>query len=182
MPPEIPQPWSDFLAGLDGQLHSRLELHCLGGFVLAMRHGLLRPTADVDVLEVRPNVNLDALAGRGSEAHKRHGVYLQRVTVLEAYPENYEDRLVDMFAGAFRYLRLLALEPYDLALTKLGRNSARDREDLLHLAAAVPLDIHTHRSRYQDEMRPYLGNPNREDLTLELWEEMILESRRTRVG
>jgi hypothetical protein len=61
----------------------------------------------------------------------------------------YEERLTEMFQGAFRNLRLLALDPYDLALTKLRRNSPRDREDVLHLANAVPLDIATLRARYQ---------------------------------
>ena len=96
------------------------------------------------------------------------------VTVLEAYPEDYEERLTEMVPDAFRNLRLFALDPYDLALTKLRRNSQRDREDVLYLANAVPLDIGTLRARYQ-EMRPCLENPEREDSTLKLWIEAIEE-------
>jgi len=44
-------------------------------------------------------------------------------------------------------------------------------------ANAVPLDIETLRARYQD-MRPCLGNPGREDLTLKLWIEAIEEKRK----
>jgi hypothetical protein len=33
------------------------------------------------------------------------------------------------------------------------------------------------RERYQTEHRPYLGNPKREDLTLQLWIEAITEDR-----
>ena len=33
------------------------------------------------------------------------------------------------------------------------------------------------RERYVEELRPYLGRPEREDLTLELWIEMINETR-----
>jgi hypothetical protein len=33
------------------------------------------------------------------------------------------------------------------------------------------------KQRYTDELRVYLGNPEREDLTLNLWLEMIEESR-----
>jgi hypothetical protein len=122
-------------------------------------------------------MNLNPLAGIGSSLHKKHRVYVQLVTVLEAYPEDYEERLTEMFPGAFRNLRLLALDPYDLALTKLRRNSQRDREDVLYLANAVPFDIGTLRDRYQ-EMRPCLGNPEREDLTLKLWIEAIEEKRK----
>ena len=179
MPREIPKPWDAFLRDLDRSLEEPVELHCLGGFVLTMLYGLVRPTADVDVLAVRPHMDLNPLAGIGSPLHKRHRVYLQRVTVLEAYPEDYEERLTEMFPGAFRNLRLFALDPHDLALTKLRRNSQRDREDVLHLADAAPLDIETLRVRYE-EMRPLLGNPEREDLTLKLWIEAIEETRKGR--
>jgi hypothetical protein len=64
-----------------------------------------------------------------------------------------------------------------LALTKLRRNGQRDREDVLRLANAVSLDIETLRARYQG-LRPCLGNPEREDLTLRLWIEVIEETRK----
>ena len=146
---------------------------------MTMLYGLKRPTADVDVLAVRPRMDLNPLAGIGSPLHKKHRVYLQLVTVLEAYPEDYEERLTEMFPGAFRNLRLFALDPHDLALTKLRRNSQRDREDVLHLADAAPLDVETLRIRYE-EMRPLLGNPEREDLTMRLWIEAMEERRKGR--
>jgi hypothetical protein len=37
-------------------------------------------------------------------------------------PENHEERLAPMFPGAWRRLRLFALEAHDLALSKLERN------------------------------------------------------------
>jgi hypothetical protein len=57
----------------------------------------------------------------------------------------------------------------------LERNNSRDREDVFHLAKSVPLDTAVLRKRYEDEMRPSLGNPDREDLTLRLWIEVIEE-------
>ena len=179
MPREIPKPWDAFFRDLDRSLEGPVELHCLGGFVLTMLYGLVRPTADVDVLAVRPDMDLNQLAGIGSPLHKRHRIYLQRVSVLEAYPEDYEERLTEMFPDAFRNLRLFALDPHDLALTKLRRNSQRDREDVLHLAVTAPLDIETLRARY-GKMRPLLGSPEREDLTLKLWIEAIEETRKGR--
>ncbi|HEY2934418.1 MAG TPA: DUF6036 family nucleotidyltransferase [Acidobacteriota bacterium] len=92
-------------------------------------------------------------------------------------PENYASRLIELIAGVFQRIRLLALDPYDLALTKLERNSQRDRDDIKHLARAVPLDITMLRERYEAELRPYLGNPEKHDLTLHLWIEMIEEQR-----
>jgi hypothetical protein len=49
-----------------------------------MLYGLKRPTADVDVLAVKPRLDLTPIAGIGSPLHKKHRVYLQLVTVLEA--------------------------------------------------------------------------------------------------
>jgi hypothetical protein len=77
-------------------------------------------------------------------------------------------------------LHLLALDPYDLALTKLERNIERDRDDMRHLARAIPFDLDILRKRYQAELRPYLGNPKREDLTLKLWIDAIEEDRAAR--
>jgi hypothetical protein len=60
---------------------------------------------------------------------------------------------------------MLALDPYDLALAKLERNLDHDREDVRFLAVAIPLDPRVLRDRYLQELRPFLGNPTRSDLT-----------------
>ncbi len=179
---DIPKPWQGFLTDLDQSLPNEVRLHCLGGFVVAMSYGLARPTADVDVLAVIPHDALDMLlrcAGPGTPLHTKYGVYLQLVPVAH-YPEDYAKRLREMFAGAFRRLRLFALDPYDLALTKLERNSQRDRDDVFYLAEIVPLDLAVLRARYQEEMRPYLPNQQREDLRLQLWIDVIEERRAPR--
>ena len=82
-----------------------------------------------------------------------------------------------MFAGEFKRLRICALDPYDLALSKLERNIQRDRDDVKHLARSIPLDLEILKERYDGELRWQLGNPEREDLTLKLWIEMIEEDR-----
>jgi hypothetical protein len=57
----------------------------------------------------------------GGPLFQKYGVYLDRVTLAQP-PYKYESRLRDMFPGAFQNLRLMALDPYDLALTKLEDN------------------------------------------------------------
>lgn len=140
-----------------------------------MLHDLPRPTVDVDCLTVIPMdmaAPLHSSAGEGSALHKRYGVNIQRVGIVTV-PENYSDRLTLMFPTAFRKLSLLGLEAHDLALSKLERNSARDREDIRYLARAAPLDLSVLERRYQVELRPYLANTNRHDLTMRLWMEML---------
>lgn len=90
---------------------------------------------------------------------------------------SYEERLTEIAPGSFKHLRLFALDPYDLALSKLERNTQRDRDDVRLLARKVPLDLNVLHERYQTELRHSLGNPEREDLTLRLWIETIEEER-----
>jgi hypothetical protein len=82
-----------------------------------------------------------------------------------------------MFPGEYRNLRLWGAEAYDLALSKLERNLGRDREDVKHLGRIVPLDADLLEQRYRLELRPYLVNVERHDLTIGLWIEMLREQR-----
>ena len=181
MPPELPQPWRAFLTELDGLTAFDVALHCLGGFVVTACYGSPRTTGDLDVLLVFPantQTTLLNLSGPNSELHRKHGVCLDVVAVA-TYPENYDQLLTEVFQGTCQHIRLFALDPYDLALAKLERNLQRDRDDVEYLAQAVPLDLSILRSRYNEEMRPYLGRPEREDITLQLWIDIVEERRRT---
>jgi hypothetical protein len=70
-------------------------------------------------------------------------------------------------------LQSVGMEGHDLALSKLERNSARDREDVKPLARALPLDLTLLERRYHSELRPYLASPARHDLTMRLWLAML---------
>jgi hypothetical protein len=185
MPPDksIPEPWLSFLRELDAVVDVEVRLDCMGGFVVTLVYGFSRPTADVDVLEIAPREaakRMLAVGIQGGPLHKKYKIYLDPVGVAHV-PENYEDRLTEIFAGTFKHLRLCALDPYDLALSKLERNIQRDRDDVKHLAKTGPLEMGVLRERYQKELRWQLGNPEREDLTLRLWIEMIEEERNKKV-
>ena len=175
------EPWDSFLKELDSAMDEAVRLDCIGGFVISQLYGLDRATADLDVVELVPGRSarlLTDLGCRGSVLHRRYRVYLDRVGVA-ALPESYEDRLSEMFPGTFQYLRLMAVDPYDLALSKLERNSQKDRDDVRFLARRIPLDLKLLRDRYATEIRWQLGQPEREDLTLQLWIDAIEEDRAT---
>jgi hypothetical protein len=178
MPAErLHEPWRSFLRDLDAALSGPTEIHCLGGFVVAEYYGVARPTSDIDIIQVRgvsDAADVQRIAGKGSPLAKRHRVYIDIVTVADV-PERYEARLIDVYAAEFRRLRMRVLEKHDLALAKLGRNQDYDREDVTQLALGPGLDVAILERRYRDELRWQLGNPEREDLTLDLWIEMIGE-------
>ena len=71
----------------------------------------------------------------------------------------------------------MALDPYDIALSKLERNTQRDRDDVKYLARTLPMDLTVLARRFEEELKPILGNPERERLTLQLWIEAIEEER-----
>jgi hypothetical protein len=137
------------------------------------------PTSDVDVIQVRGAsnaVDLLRIGGKGSALAKKHRVYVDIVTVADV-PERYEERLIDVYARELHNLRIRVFEKHDLALAKLGRNQDYDREDVRCLAQGPGLDVTILQQRYRDELRWQLGNPEREDVALELWLEMITELR-----
>ncbi len=178
-PDPLPEPWCSFLREIDDLLAEPVSLQCLGGFVITMGYGLERATGDIDFLQVIGHSALQAissLTGLGGELYRKYGIYLDPVTVAQV-PEEYESRLVEMFSGQFKHLRLIALDPYDLALAKLERNIGRDRSDVAFLARTVPFDLELLERRYIDELRLFLPNQARADLTMKLWIEMIQEER-----
>jgi hypothetical protein len=124
-----PEPWHSFLRELDALAIGIVDFQCLGGFVVTQLYGLNRSTGDLDVLSIAPvEQRKDFLekAGRGSALHKRYKIYLDYVGVA-SIPYEYESRLIEMYPGTYRHIRLFALDPYDIALSKLCRNIARDR-------------------------------------------------------
>lgn len=170
------EPWRSFLHTLDGQLSQPTALHCLGGFVIAEHYGLTRSTADIDIFESRGTDagTIARLAGKGSPLHQRYRVYVDVVGVATV-PQGYENRLETVAGEEFRRLRIRAFERHDLVLAKLERNSDRDREDVEALARGPGLDVSVLKSRYERELRGFLGRPDREELTLSLWIEIIEE-------
>jgi hypothetical protein len=178
MQDRIPEPWISFLLNVDQVLDRPVSVHCLGGFVLSVLWRLPRPTGDIDIIEVAPQdaatILLD-IAGKGAELAYRYKLHFHQVTVAEC-PEDYVSRLSEFTPAEFDHLRLFALEIHDLVLTKLGRNSPRDRSDVRFLVEKGALDRRILQARFESELGPYVLNESRERLTLELWLEEFFPS------
>ncbi len=170
--PDLRPPWREFLAEVDRLLPEPVQLHCLGGFVVAVRYRHPRPTSDIDYIEIIPRDVRDILeriAGAQSPLAKKHRVYFQHVGVA-SLPESYAERLIELFPGHFEKLQLFELEAHDLALSKLARNHPVDREDVAYLAKTVPLNPDVLRTRYREELRPLIIGPaETHDQTLQMW-------------
>lgn len=171
MSPELVSPWLEFLEGLDNLLPVRIDLHCIGGFAAVAMYGLPRSTNDLDYIHIESNnaPDLESIAGEGSPLAKKHKVFVHHVTIA-TYPEDYDRRLKELFPNRFKNIRLLILDPYDLVLSKLSRNSEKDREDVKYLAQTQHLDTEILCERYNKELKCNLiGPPERADNTLKFW-------------
>lgn len=150
---------------------------------MTLEYGISRTTADIDVMDVAPHKAIEALAregGKGSPLAIRYKVYLDIVGIANP-PYDYESRLRPMYEGAFKYLRLMVMDPYDVALTKLKRDSDIDFQDVLALAEKIPFDLDLFEKRYKEELRDNTtGRPEANDAVFYRWKESILEDRARR--
>lgn len=186
MPNDRPaEPWLSFLTELDARLEEPADFHCIGGFVVSQLYGFARETADLDVLRVIPQQAAERvvrIAGKGSELETKHSVYLDYVGVAN-YPAHYESRLVRAFP-IWERVRLWALEPHDLALTKLERSTERDIRDVIFLAQAGLIGRDTLVARFENELEPYISGrtPTWHRTTLMMWVEACWpEEQRSRI-
>jgi hypothetical protein len=175
-----PSPWREFLEEIDRQLTEDCRCAVFGGFAVTQVYGLGRETNDIDVLDIVPRgmvSTLTAIAGKESALAKRHEVHLD-VVVMANPPFNYKSRLRPMYEGAFTHLQLLVMDPYDVALTKLMRDSDKDFQDVLQLAQKVPFDLGLFEARYREELRDNTtGRPEDNDAIFRRWKTAILEDR-----
>ena len=113
----------------------------------------------------------------GSPLAIKHKVYADIVGIASA-PLDYESRLRPMYPGAFQNIHLMVMDPYDVALTKLKRDSDKDFQDVLQLAEKIPFDLDLFEKRYKEKLRDNTtGKPEDNDRTFYRWKEAIMEDR-----
>jgi hypothetical protein len=128
-----------FLKAIDDELAKHagkgetVNLYLLGRAALILGYGLSLMTKDIDIVHTH-NSPLQEIAemafGRDTPTAARWGFYLESVSSgLPPLPLGYQSRCVDV-EGDWAVIRPKRPEPNDLAVTKLGRFHAKDREDL----------------------------------------------------
>lgn len=134
----------DFFADLDGSWPpavQRVTLHLLGSTALMLQTEYARSTKDSDVLETAEltgpiKQQLLAVAGRGSELHHRHRVYLDIVgSALPFLPQQPVWHPV-ILAARPRHFDVVALDVVDVVVSKLARLSDDDLADIDAMVAA----------------------------------------------
>ena len=127
---------------VDDHLTEEVILHCIGGFVLVVLYGLPRATDDLDVIAAMPHgaqAAIVEIAGPTSKLAQRYKVSIHGTGIVDL-PEGYIDRLT-IIPFPYHRLHLAVPDVYDLVLSKLGRNSPKDRDDVQFLASKCDLKI-----------------------------------------
>ena len=151
---EVPEMGRDeilgFLEAIDVELVNHagegetIDLYLIGRSALILRYGLNLSTKDVDIVHFE-GVELERIAiehfGKGTANAERLGFYLKPVPQgLPPIPGGYCRRSEDI-PGRWRVLRPKQPEPHDLAVTKLKRFHAKDRQDIQILCDSGQLDV-----------------------------------------
>jgi hypothetical protein len=129
-----------FLQAIDDELATHavgaetLDLYLLGRSALILRYGLSLATKDVDLVTDGNVSRLQALAfelfGKGTHNAQALGLYLEAVPAgLPPLPGNYRDSSTEL-PGRWKVLRPRQIDVHHLAITKLKRFHAGDREDV----------------------------------------------------
>jgi hypothetical protein len=121
-----------------------IDLFILGRSALILRFGLNSATKDLDIVLGCLPADLEALVeerfGRGSKHAETAGLYVETVSSgLPPLPNDYRGRSEEI-SGDWRSLRPLVLNPVHIAVSKLSRFHAKDRQDIQYLADRGELD------------------------------------------
>ncbi len=164
-----------FFEAVDQALEEPATIILIGGSAVILAYGVTTTTVDVDTL----NKTTDALKLACLRAYEQTGLAppLSQAGVAQV-PECYEDRLVRHPTGG-SFLALYVLERHDLAISKAFRGDDRDRQHLMAMHAAKPLDFDILVSRFRDEVMPIYVGDLRAPLAHFLWiiEELFGEMR-----
>jgi hypothetical protein len=172
MSDDIPSPWKEFLLELDALLPEQVTFECVGGFAVVVAYDLPRSTNDLDYFTLEPS-NLTELihrlAGEGSALAQKHKVHIHRAAIA-SLPEDYQERMAEIYPGILKQIRLFVLDPCDLVLSKICRNAPRDREDAEFLIKTQRIEVTVFKERYDRELKCNLiGDPKWHEGTLQMW-------------
>jgi hypothetical protein len=138
------------------RIGGKIHLILTGGAGLILRFGLKRATGDMDVLE-----------GPGPSPMRRlsvgsllvaMGFHVVSESIFLLHPD-YEKRLQS--AMSLENLEVYTLDPYDYAISKIGRGMERDLDDVIESSLLTSVDISKLKELYFDAMSYWIGDERR---------------------
>lgn len=142
--------------GARKKLKSPLSMILIGGAGLIVKYGLARATRDIDILEPH-QVRLNGLTAIG-HLLAQQGFHIVSEMLLTLHPD-YENRLREV--AVFTNMAVFTLSPCDYAISKLGRGTSKDLDDILHSNLLDEIDIITLEKLYEEACTYWIGDETR---------------------
>lgn len=150
------------------KLQSRVHMVLIGGAGLILKYNLKRATRDIDVLESISGTRGSLQAVGNLMAF--HGFHIVSESLLTLHPD-YENRLERV--AVFSCVKVYTLSAYDYAITKLGRGSEKDMDDILSSGLVDAVKIDVLKDLYFDAMSYWIGDERRFRGNWEMFKERI---------
>jgi hypothetical protein len=163
----------EFLKEIDRQWKlpgARICLRIIGSSALMLRAHYDRGTKDSDVLEtdaVTPEVKRQLIeaAGKGTDAHRRHGLYIDIVQRgLPFLPQMPIYHALSELNRELIHLEFEVLDVVDVVVTKLKRFNSDDRSDIRAMADQRLIDHAGLLERFRSAVDVFSGDARAEDL------------------
>jgi hypothetical protein len=142
-----------------------LTLILLGSASLMLKHGLSRVTRDVDAF-VRPRSAAPALG----PLFDSYNLQIVSEMIPLLHPD-FEDRL-ELIAEV-NGIRITTLSAIDLIISKIGRGSRKDYEDILQSDILKTVNLTTLRAHYTEACQYTIGDLGRLITNFEVFEERM---------
>jgi hypothetical protein len=133
----------------DAEFRRPFVLYVVGGSAVVLRWASTATTKDLDVAvrgEDQQTARLARQFGRGTDANRRCGVYLDAVNSgLPPLAPGWQQRSIRL-EGPWKAVELRVVDAHDLVISKLNRFSRKDRSDI-ELLVRVAAEIDPRRLR-----------------------------------
>jgi hypothetical protein len=160
----------EFDSGWTGAERSKIRLSIIGCSALMLQTGYERGTKDSDILETRDLTDpikkrVLALAGRGTDLHKKFGMYIELVpNGLPFLPQVALYHEPAALNADMKRFELGVLDVVDVVVSKLARFHTDDRSDI---EAMIDRELVSHErlvTRFKDAIDYHLGDARAEEL------------------
>ncbi len=145
----------------------------VGAASLILKFNLKRATSDIDILEPL-SANRRLFGGLG-QLLSRMGFHIVSETLLNLHPD-YMERL-ELFERKGK-IRILTLNPYDLAISKIDRGFAKDMKDIASSDLMSLIEMEKLESLYYEATQYWIGDERAYETNWKIFLEDYAEKRR----
>jgi len=153
----------EYLQEIDNKLDRPLEVTIIGGAALILKYHHVRVTYDIDILNAPDARMLSSFVEQHKALNEKYKIPIH-VIDSSFFPvtDDFLEKRVRYAEDAFKNLKVLILDLYDLILSKLDRCNSKDRDDIQWLKENFIIDVERLIKAYQEGRRNAL-NPGRVD-------------------